>query len=67
MSKFLEISAGDRQREKSFDATINLDLATCVTSDEEGRAVVTLVSGASFTVTQLYGDFVEMLDTTKAE
>jgi hypothetical protein len=68
MARFLEINAWNPSKEKSFDAVINLDLTTCVTRDEEGRAVVNLVSGASFTVTtQPYADFVAMLDTAKAE
>jgi hypothetical protein len=68
MSTFLQISAWDRQTESISEVTINLDQVSHILRvGEDGRALVHLVSGASFTVTQPYGDFVATMPTSKAE
>lgn len=63
MPKFLQVAAWNSQREENFDAVINLELLTHVTSFQ-GRAVVHF-AGTSLTMTQPYDDFVSMLDAPR--
>jgi hypothetical protein len=57
MSHFFECTIWDRQRQTSAPASINLELVTRVTVGEDGRAVVYLADGGSFTADSLYPDF----------
>ena len=67
MAQFLQVSAWYRQMEKSYDATINLEHVISIVPDDEGRANILMAGSGIVLTSQLYGDFVAMLKTKKAE